>query len=325
MQWFENIKIDEWKEKLSHETQVMAIGSCFTEHIGERLSKRKFETFVNPFGITFNPISTFRQLNRSIYQRKFQKSELFENEGWFHHFDAHGSYRGEDFKSVLNRLNDQLVRTHEMLKSARFILITFGTAWVYEHKGTVVSNCHKVDQSEFDYRLLKPEEIIEMGKDVLFEIKKVNPNLIPVFTVSPVKYQREGFSENHISKGRLIDAAFHLAHVSGGVYFPSYELLTDGLRDYRFYDKSRTHPSEEAIDYIWEQFKGVAVDEGAIITMSEIEKVQRSVQHRPLHAGTEKHWAFVQKTLGEIDRLENKLKLDFSEEKSQLLQSTKSE
>jgi hypothetical protein len=325
MEWFEHINIEPWKNKLNYEKQVIALGSCFTEHIGQRLVDRKFNAFVNPFGITFNPMSIFRQLQRSLEERSFKKSELIEHLGQFHHFDAHGSYSATDFKELLTILNDQLIRSHETLKTANFIFLTFGTAWVYEHNGTVVANCHKLNQSEFQRKLLSAEEIIDIGNDVMLALRKVNPNIYPVFTVSPVKYKREGFSENHISKGRLIDAAIHLAYTSGGVYFPSYEMLADGLRDYRFYAKNRTHPSEEATDYIWNRFKDVAVEENAIITMNEIERVQRSVEHRPLHPGSEEHWTFVQKMLREIDQLENKLELDFSKEKTHLLQTTKTE
>ncbi len=325
MEWFEQIKVENWTPSLTLKSEVLTMGSCFAENMGNALYKRKFNVLTNPFGIAFNPLSIFHHIDRAIQQRTFKKEELFEQEGVFHHFDVHGSFSNQDFKEMLATLNDQLIRTREMVERAHFVFFTFGTAWVYEKDQHVVANCHKADQKLFRKRLLSVEEMVEKGEKALLSIKQLNKSIVPVFSVSPVKHKKDGFTENHISKGRLLDAALVLAQKSGGNYFPGYELLTDGLRDYRFFAENKTHPSAEAIQYIWSVFAKAAFDKETQKKVAEIEKIQQAVTHRPLYAGSEKHWQFVQKTLKKIDLLENDYRLDFSLEKTQLLASTKSE
>jgi hypothetical protein len=211
----------------------------------------------------------------------------------------------------LNSLNEIIDLTHTQLNDSTHIIITLGTSWVYRNIETnqIVANCHKVPQKQFSKELISPEIIAQSIESILFTISVLNPNCKCIFTVSPVRHIKDGFSENTLSKAHLI-AALHKTithHPSPITYFPSYEIMMDELRDYRFYAEDLLHPNPTAIDYIWIQFQKNYISEAVFGLMNEICTLQKGLQHRPFHLDTEQHQKFLNDLSTKMTTLKKKL------------------
>lgn len=196
----------------------------------------------------------------------------------------------------------------QALSTASTVFITLGTAWVYEHisLGQIVANCHKVPAKDFDKKLLSPSEIHESLQGMVDSIQAVNPQTEIVFTVSPVRHIKDGIVENSLSKSLLIAGAHQcVVNNDGCHYFPSYELLMDDLRDYRFYDGDMIHPSKEAIAYCWEKFSLAFFDEKTMAINQRIEKVLLAQQHRFRSSSVATKEVFAQKQIRQCRDLES--------------------
>ena len=220
---------------------------------------------------------------------------FFNNERW-HNFDVHSDLSNLNKESLLREINHLLIATNNQIVEASHIIITYGTSWVYRNKHTnkLVANCHKVPQNQFDKELLSVPTIEESIQNTINLIEKINPNCTIIFTVSPVRHIKDGFVENQRSKANLIAAlhsTFDNLH-STKSYFPSYEIMMDELRDYRFYGEDLLHPNQMAIDYIWERFVENYVSDEAISSMNEIESIQRDLSHRPFNPSSESYKKF---------------------------------
>ncbi|WP_027077680.1 GSCFA domain-containing protein [Maribacter antarcticus] len=273
--------------QIDYTSQLLLLGSCFSENIGAKLKYFKFQTLQNPFGILFHPYAIGNLVTRAIEKEYYREEELFFlNERW-HCFDAHSSLSEVSKEKLVENLNAQLVHTEECLSKATHISITLGTAWVYRKKetGKTVANCHKVPQKEFDKRLLTVAEVATSLQRTVSQIQNINKKAQLIVTISPVRHLKDGFVENQRSKSHLITAVHQLLEVScfrvKGFYFPAYELIMDELRDYRFYERDMVHPNQLAIDYVWEKFAGVWISDDIKETMKKIEEVQKGAQHRP--------------------------------------------
>lgn len=288
---------------IDYTSQILLLGSCFSENIGEKLTYFKFQNLQNPFGILFHPLAIENLMTRAVEKRNYTKDEvLFQNERW-HCFDAHSVLSDTSKEKLLEKLNFGIKCTLEQITNATHIVITLGTSWVYRKRdtGAFVANCHKVPQKEFVKELLSIDAILKSVKNTVRTIQEVNEKAQLIFTVSPVRHLKDGFVENQRSKSHLI-AAIHEAmsprvQSRGPLYFESYELLMDELRDYRFYEADMVHPNQLAIDYIWEKFKEIWISESAVKTMSKVEEIQRGLAHRPFHSASEQHEEF-RKSLG---------------------------
>lgn len=301
-----------WGERL------LAVGSCFSEHIAGYLAKNKFQITTNPTGVLFNPASIAQSIERWGRGEEFSP-ESFRRGGeagdlWFH-YELHGSLSNPDLEQAHKGANEALRRGHKALLKADRLLITFGTAWVYElcETGEVVANCHRQPHHHFRRRLLRTEEIVA-GWSALLDGPLREKRLI--MTLSPIRHLADGAEQNSLSKAILRVAIDELAARYPQIdYFPAYELLMDDLRDYRFYGEDLVHPSTQATAYIRERFTEAALDPEARQLVARIEAIERAMAHRPLHPHSEEHKRFCQKILAEIAQLEKGYNMDLSAEK----------
>lgn len=308
----------ESEHKLSHQDKVLMIGSCFSEHISERLTELKFDVHSNPFGIVFNPESICKTLHRIIDKDYFTVDDIFEKEDQFFSFEVHSLISSANAKTYLNELNACIDKWHEHIKSAKFLIITFGSAYAYWHlkKKEWVANCHKFPGSTFKKRLLTSTNIIDSCDLLFHKLLVFNPKIEIVLTVSPVKHLRDGVVENNLSKATLIQATHHLlANFTHCSYFPAYELVNDDLRDYRFYESDMAHPNKLAIDYVWEKFSATYFgDETKKLNLS-ITEINKAMCHNPFNPESQAHIQFKHNYLDKCKDLNAKFPwLDLQEE-----------
>ena len=284
---------------IDHNSRIVMLGSCFAENIGKKLIDCGFNVVMNPMGILYNPISIFSALERIIEGREFTEDELFCHNGLWTSFMHHGSFSHADKNEALKMMNERLKEGHEQLKDATHLIITFGSAEVYERDGKVVSNCHKLPAREFTHRLLSINEINNLYKSFVIETQNI-ASLQTIFTVSPVRYLGDGAHHGQINKATLLLATNEICKKTGADYFPSYEIMMDELRDYRYYAEDMIHPSDVAINYIFERFAETYLTDEAIRTADEIRKIKKSLAHRPLHSDSEEYQNFKKKLSQQI-------------------------
>lgn len=303
------IPLTKSKNTIDYSSQLLLLGSCFSENIGAKLEYYKFQGLQNPFGILFHPLAIERIIEKSVNQEFFTEEDVFnENEQW-HSFDAHSNLSNPSKAQIIEDLNNAISRTSTQVNTASHIIITLGTAWVYRKTSSnkVVANCHKVPQSNFTKELLSVEEVVKNLKQVITFVQSVNPTVQFIFTVSPVRHLKDGFLENQRSKAHLIAAIHQVLNEDRVSYFPSYELMMDELRDYRFYAKDMIHPNETAIEYIWEKFVEVWLASNTFSTMKKIEKVQKGMLHKPFNENSDQH----QKFLVKLNVLKSEIQTEF--------------
>ncbi len=302
--------------------KVLSMGSCFSAHIGQKMLRLKFQSVTNPFGILYHPIAIARGLDRLLEKRMIFSEELVTHGDLWHSWDFHGQFSAVDPEVALDQMNRSIESSSNHLETAQWLLLTFGTARGYylsENK-RFVANCHKFPGQLFERKLSTVEETTEILTQVLGRIKKQVQDLKVVLTVSPVRHIRDGLIENQESKAILILCCRALERKLGYVhYFPAYEIMMDELRDYRFYADDGTHPSQLAIEYIWETFQTVFFREEDRSILTEIEKVKQALAHRPLHPETKAHKSFLLSLEEKIIALQEKNPyLDFSDDLKKL-------
>ena len=285
----------EVKNSIDYNSKILLLGSCFSENIGDKLNYFKFQTNQNPFGILFHPKAIENLVTNAINKKKYLPEDLiFQNERW-HCFDAHSSLSSADKNELLANLNSAITTTNKKLKEATHVIITLGTSWVYRFIETdaIVANCHKIPQKKFLKKLLSVDEITKSLKTTIALLKSVNKNIHILFTISPVRHLKDGFTENMQSKSHLITAIHSVINANNCSYFPSYEIMMDELRDYRFYAQDMMHPNKTAINYIWERFMETQISDSSKLTMQEIETIQKGISHRPFNKNSEQHQRFL--------------------------------
>ncbi len=308
MSFFTEIGIPEFPWKLDYSKSMMFFGSCFSENIGQKLLDLKFQVDMNPFGILYNPESIANGLKILLEHRIFTDDDLFQDQGLWNSFYHHGRFSDVDKGATLEKINSRISSSSEFIRKADFLVITFGTAWVYELKktGKIVSNCHKVPASEFKRFRLGVYEITETYRELLEEIWKFNPNLKVLFTVSPIRHWKDGAVENQVSKSTLLLSVDRLKSGFGESncgYFPSYEIMMDELRDYRFYAEDMLHLSPVATDYIFDRFSKVMISKSSQDLFPAIQKILKSVAHRPVNPTSSEYQRFLRANLEEINKL----------------------
>ncbi len=280
--------------KIALTDNVLCVGSCFAENMGVRLRDLQMPVCINPFGISYNPISMAETLAACRDNRPFTEEDLYFDGELYHSWQHHGSFSSTDSEKTLAHIRQNISEAHNFLNETAHILITFGTAWVYElvEQNRIVNNCHKAPSKMFRKRLLTVSETVEAYTPLLTDLLKNGKKII--FSVSPIRHLRDGFIENNISKSVLILAIAQLRDIFGLTiqYFPAYEIVLDDLRDYRFYADDMIHPSNLAIDYIWDKFQSVYFDESAKEKIKEILKTRKMSAHRPLHTDTKTYEKF---------------------------------
>ncbi len=316
MKFFTEVKIPEFSDKIDFSHKLMFMGSCFTDNIGGKFTNYFFRTKINPFGVIYNPFSVFNSINILLDNVVFKEKDLFEyNEKW-HSFAHHGSFSGKDKKFVLENINLEIKKSHSFLLETDFLFITLGTAWVYELKesGEVVSNCHKVPANQFDRRLLKFDEIVKKYKILIEKLRRLNPKIKLIFTVSPIRHLKDGAVGNQVSKSTLILAINELVNLYDFVsYFSSYEIVNDELRDYRFYASDLTHLTDFTVDYIWEKIETSLLSENILDDLKLAKKLSKSLNHRFLDNKSKESKIFKEKIKKQINELKNRnSSIDFS-------------
>ncbi len=309
--------------RIGHTDQLLLLGSCFTEHIGARLVAGKFATLTNPFGIAYNPASMLQCLERVwAADQDFGEAELFENAGLWRSWAHHGQFAKANKNAALAGINATYREAAEWLPGCNRLLLTFGTADVFMLRDTsqVVANNHKMPAAHFVTRRLSVAEIVDSTVEILEKIKAQNPDLQVIVTVSPVRHLREGAVANQRSKATLVLACDDICcQLPYAHYFPAYELLLDDLRDYRFYAADMIHPSEVAVDYIWQHFCDTYFSGETETLLQAISKIQTAAQHRPLHPDAPEYERFVRTQLAALERLQQDWpQIDFGAERQRL-------
>lgn len=306
MQFLTQISIPKSANPIDYNSKIMSLGSCFAVNMAEKLDYFKFQNTCNPFGILFHPLAIEKLVDIAVSGKQFTAEDLFfHNERW-HSFDLHSDWSNFNKEELIDDLNGIVRATQQKISQATHVIITYGTSWVYRNltSNTVVANCHKVPQKQFLKELLSVETIENSIKNTIDLIRKANPNASIVFTVSPVRHLKDGFVENQLSKAHLI-AALHSSNfqLPTSSYFPSYEIMMDELRDYRFYAEDMIHPNSIAIDYIWERFSETFIAEESHSIMKEVETIQKGLQHRPFNPNSESHQQFLSKLQDKMAKL----------------------
>lgn len=298
------------EKKIGYEQQLLLIGSCFSDNIGTKLAGIKFKTSYNPTGIVFDPLSISRHLQDYVSGRQYGPDELFLHNELWHSWQHHSDFSGTDPQSTRQHLNKAISGTAKWLLESNWLFITLGTAYSYSLKkeNHAVANCHKAPKDWFEKRLLGIDEITAALTEALQKVKKANPSIQVVITVSPVKHIRDGVEENVRSKARLIEAAHQLTgKVNDCTYFPAYELVTDVLRDYRFYAPDMAHPNEQAVQFVLDMFCKTYFTPDTQKLTDEVKQIISARNHRPLHENTNAHRQFLKAFAAKTEELKRKL------------------
>ena len=307
------IKLGESPIKISHHKPILLIGSCFAESIGEKLLDSYFSATLNPFGILFNPLSIAASLERLLSKREFEAKELFKHQdlwiSWMHHGRFDDSYR----EGALDNLNYFFHEGVKSLESAETLVITWGSSYAYfltKNTDTpqLVANCHKLPASYFIRKRIETEEIVTTYANLLAKIWEINPKLKVILTVSPIRHLRDGMQENQLSKAILLLAAEEICQMFPEQlsYFPSYEIMMDDLRDYRFYDSDMLHPSSTAVDYIWDVFSKTYFTQQTLQAAKEFSELTSMLNHEVFHSDTEACRKFEQAKKDKMDELKKR-------------------
>ncbi|HDZ41255.1 MAG TPA: GSCFA domain protein [Bacteroidetes bacterium] len=292
--------------KVGYDTPVMLTGSCFAEEIGKHFCNGKMKALINPFGVLYNPLSTLRSLELIMDAEKFTGDDLYHFDNKYLSFYHDTSFSSRDSSESLKKINRSLADANRFLSGASFLFISFGTAWVYRWKedNRVVANCHKIPAARFTRQLLKPEDIISGWLSLIEKLENFNTRLNIVFTVSPVRHLKDGAHGNQLSKSTLLLAIDRLMSLNNKLsYFPSYEIMLDELRDYRFYGKDMVHPSETAVDYLWEKFKDYYFTDHTRTIYERLLKITEATKHIITGNDSEDNAKFSKTMLGKIGSL----------------------
>jgi hypothetical protein len=308
MHFSTQIPIIKGSQPIDYNSRIVSLGSCFAVNIGQKFDYFKLRNTTNPFGILFHPLALQKFISFTVNKKTFTQADIFfSNERW-HCFDAHSDLSANSAEELLANLNAATASAYAEIKTATHIIITLGTAWVYRKtaSGNLVANCHKVPQKQFTKELLSVQDIQHSLSGIINLVKEANPQAHIIFTVSPVRHIKDGFTENQWSKANLLSALLSTVNrpLSTCSYFPSYEIMMDELRDYRFYAQDMIHPNQTAIDYIWERFTEAWITPEAQQTMKLADTIQKGLQHRSFNPESQQHHAFLSKLTDKITALQ---------------------
>lgn len=284
MKLYTSIDIAPSEKKIGYDDKILLLGSCFADNIGAKFGEHYFQATINPYGTLYNPASIARSITDSQYP--IPNSQIIHHNGLWHSMMHHGAFSGVDKMKVMARCEQSREQQQCALREATTVIVTFGTAWVYEMDGQVVANCHKLPANRFTRRCLAVDEIVEMWQPIVASM----PDKHWIFTVSPIRHVKDGLHANQVSKAILLQAVDEV----GQSYFPSYEIMMDELRDYRFYAEDMVHPSQVAVDYIWQRFVDTYMTEDTQGEMRTLHQLWLDRQHRFLHPDSEEAMRFRQ-------------------------------
>ena len=309
--------------KMNHTDKLLLVGSCFTEQIGKKLAGHKFEVLENPNGILFNPMSIAKAIMSYANEKLYTEDELFYyNELWASK-EHHTQFSNVEKATAIKSINEYQQRATNFIKKADWILLTLGSAFVYEWKDilahdnyeNVAANCHKIPTDKFNRRLTESEEIKSILEKMESVVRLINPTVKFIYTISPVRHLREGFVENNRSKAALMQAVHSLTNDTNIFYFPAYELVIDDLRDYRFFAEDLVHPNYAATNYVWEKFVPTVIDVPTQQLMIQINEINAAKNHKAFNPSSAAHKKFLQINVEKIKRLQQSFPhINFEEE-----------
>ena len=289
------IKLSRQNPPINYSSKVLLLGSCFAQNMGAKLEYYKFQQCTNPFGILFHPVAIEKLITRAVNQTWFTSKDVFlQNEQW-HCFLAHSKLSNTSEEDLISALNSALEKLRFSLLEASHVVFTFGTAWVYKHleKDTIVANCHKVPQKEFVKQLLSPDDVSDVLLGIETKLRTINPTCSIINTVSPVRHIKDGLIANSRSKAHLIAGVQEIVSSEKlNYYFPSYEIMMDELRDYRYYKEDLIHPNHTAIAIIWNAFTGSWICPETAALQKKIATIQSGMLHTPFNENSMAHIHF---------------------------------
>ena len=285
------VRTGENRSWLHHSDHVVLLGSCFSDNIGAKMQGALIRATVNPMGTLYNPMSIARGVQRLIDNEPIAGHDLFMQGGVWNSYDFHSRHSLPDKQATIDRMNAAITQGHHALKEAQLLTVTLGTAIVYRLKATgeVVANCHKVPQHEFERKMASVDEMVKELDAMLRAVHAFNPGLRVILTVSPIRHIADGLDTNSLSKAQLRVAIHEVMarHRDYCDYFPAYEIMLDDLRDYRFYSSDMVHPSDVAVEYIWQAFQATYLDDRSALAVARCERIHKRLQHRPMSANRE--------------------------------------
>jgi len=290
------IPISRASDCIDYHSRLLLLGSCFAENIGDKFGYYKFQSLVNPVGILYQSMAIQNFAKKVVSGQEFLEDHMVSSSDQWQCLDVHSDLGRSSKKETLEAIENATKKTDNWLHGLTHVVITLGTAWAYEYKSTnsIVANCHKLPQSNFNKVLLDPVSIVASLLETISLLKKRSPEVKVILTISPVRHLKDGFLENQRSKANLITAVHNVLEKSPEVaYFPAYEIMMDELRDYRFYDTDMVHPNQLAIDYIWEKFTSVWIAKESMAVMDKVVAVQNGLNHRPFNPESLKHQEFL--------------------------------
>lgn len=295
-------QIPEAEHKISLDTSILTLGSCFADVVGNQLKDNKLNVKVNPFGTLFNPLSIFKILSPT-YTQADERLFAHNPEAWVH-YDFHSQFSGNTKENLSNTLVNTITKVQSSKLKAQNLILTFGTSFIYKllQPQTYVANCHKMPKNLFEKELLSVKDICKSFAILHKELKEINPDLRIILTVSPVRHTKDGMAENQVSKSILRAACHYLTTDYQDVeYFSSYEIMMDDLRDYRFYKPDMIHPNEVAEQYIFERFSETYFDENLKDFIKIWQPIRKALNHRPFNEKSTNHQQFLRKLLGDFE------------------------
>ena len=304
------IKLSRQNSPINYSSKVLLLGSCFAQNMGAKLEYYKFQQCTNPFGILFHPVAIEKLITRAVNHTWFTSKDVFlQNEQW-HCFLAHSKLSNTSEEDLISALNSALEKLRFSLLEASHVVFTFGTAWVYKHleKDTIVANCHKVPQKEFVKQLLSPDDVSDVLLGIETKLRTINPTCSIINTVSPVRHIKDGLLANSRSKAHLIAGVQEIVSPEKlNYYFPSYEIMMDELRDYRYYKEDLIHPNETAIYLIWEKFLSSWVASETFEIQKKIAVIQNGLLHIPFNENSKAHIHFKKDLETKISEIKEQL------------------
>jgi len=307
------IKPEPSSVKINLKDKILTAGSCFSDAIGKQLTETKFGTLANPFGVSYNPHSIHKVLRYALHNQVVPDHTYLSNQELAANYDFHSSFSAMKKSEVEKKIKETTGASHYFLKDASWVFITYGSAWVYERKdtGEIVSNCHKMPSSGFTKSLMSQKKVLESFDEFYRDLKAFNPKCKLILTVSPVRHLKDTLPLNSVSKSVLRLACQTISETyADAFYFPSYEIMLDDLRDYRFYKPDMIHPSEEAEEYIWTKFSDCFFDNNTKGFIKQWRPIRIALQHKAFHLNSSTHQNFLKKTLGQLEELSKTVNVD---------------
>jgi hypothetical protein len=307
--WRTDLNVNSADRPIHLHDPILTIGSCFSQAIGQHLDDNKFNVTINPFGTVYSPLSIHYLLKVASGLGEVSEGDFLVHQEVHYHYQFHSSFASLSRQELAQQISRAVNKVNHFISTARFVIITYGTAWTYKRKDTAqwVANCHKVPSTYFSKELLLIEDMENSFDEIHSALKAVNPAIQIIVTVSPVRHLKDTIELNSVSKSTLRLFCHKLSQRPGVDYFPAYEIMMDDLRDYRFYQEDRIHPTNEAEEYIWQKFVQRYFESETKTFLSEWQEIKHALAHRSLFPSTTHHQSFLKATLTKLQAIQNKV------------------